>query len=174
MYNLSQAELREVLDYDSVTGHFHWRHRGGKFRKDLVGTRAGADRGPGDYRNITVFGCSYLEHREAWFYVYGEWPAHLDHVNREKGDNRIANLREATRAQNRMNQGTTRRNTSGFIGVRFHNISRLWQAYITVAGKFRSLGYFKTPAEASKAREVASTAAHGEYHHGANHAIMAQ
>lgn len=155
---LTHARLLESLHYDPSTGYFVWR--AGRLR---AGRRAGCLSKNG-YRKIFVDGEQFLEHRLAWFYVHGEWPpVHIDHINLERADNRIANLRAVTPSENMLNrrQQTAK---SGFRGVRFHSRDKLWQAYFAMHGKFKSVGYFKTPEAASVARERAVREAFGEYY----------
>ena len=101
-------------------------------------------------------------HRLAWFMTHGSWPENeVDHVNGDKTDNRIENLRKATRSENMRNCGMKRNNTSGFKGCRLRE--KGWQARITLQGKQHHLGFFKTAAEASAAYEEAAKKLHGEF-----------
>ncbi len=111
---LTQERLLELIHYNPETGLFS---RLGGRRSDRVGKVAGSPQGQG-YLLIFVDGRRYRAHRLAWFYMTGEWPADgIDHVNNIKTDNRFANLRLATRAQNEMNKPPSRSNTSGVKGV---------------------------------------------------------
>ena len=85
-------------------------------------------------------------------YVYGHWPEkEIDHINCVKDDNRIANLRIATRGDNCHNSSKPRNNTSGFKGVDYHKHTKKWRARITVNDGQISLGYYHTPEEAHQA-----------------------
>lgn len=91
---LTPEKLRELLDYNPVTGKFFWGS-GPRFGREVATPHI---RG---YLRVHVAGRAYLAHRLAWFYVHGEWPAHvIDHINCVKTDNRIANLRSVTSAEN--------------------------------------------------------------------------
>jgi hypothetical protein len=79
----------------------------------------------------------------------------VDHINRNPLDNRRSNLRIASPSLNGLNRGIQRNNTSGYRGVKLHKPSGRWIARIQIDGKFRYLGRFATPAEASIAYEVA-------------------
>lgn len=98
---LSLDTLYNELDYNPVTGWFTWKtSRVGVKR----GKRAGSVKKDGS-RKIRLKGEEYLEHRLVWFYVYGKWPnSILDHINRDRTDNRISNLKEATTRENSRNR----------------------------------------------------------------------
>jgi hypothetical protein len=130
MCDLTQARLKQLLDYDPETGVFTWRvNRGGAAK---AGTRAGCPT-PFYYRVIRIGGRSRREHSLAWLYVHGHWPAdELDHINRVRDDNRIANLREVTHAENMQNTGPvdpelTRRERARRYGSSARNpVGRRW------------------------------------------------
>jgi len=87
----------------------------------------------------------------------------VDHINRNGLDNRRANLRLATRAENTRNAKLSRRNTSGFRGVSFDHFSGRWLAIVKSDGKTYRLGAFATPEEAAFAYDFAAAALHGEF-----------
>lgn len=142
------AELQRWLSYDPETGRFTWIARPAYRIK--VGSVAGSQRQDG-YRTLNLFGTLYWEHRLAWFFVYGEWPAmDLDHINGTRDDNRIANLREVTRSENAQNKRRARRdNSTGVLGVTIDY--KKFRAQIRVDGKTTHLGSFATAEEASDA-----------------------
>lgn len=146
---LTQERLKELLDYDPETGVFVRKKnvRGGFSIGDIAGTIN--DNG---YRIINIDGKRYRAHRLAWLYVYGVHPsAYLDHINRDRSDNRINNLREVNKQQNSWNHGGNIANTSGFTGVSWHKKSNKWRAAIRVNYVQRALGYFDTKEEAHAA-----------------------
>jgi hypothetical protein len=101
------------------------------------------------YRQIQINKKCYKEHRLAWLYVHGTLPTnHIDHINGNKHDNRIDNLREATHSENHQNRCTQHNNTSGFTGVVWHKRENKWQSRISIDGVRVQLGYFNTPYEA--------------------------
>lgn len=151
---LTQEELHADLSYDPDTGVF--RRRSGN---TLVDGEAGTVNGSG-YREIRVRTQRYLAHRLAWFYVHGVWPKEqIDHINRIKTDNRIANLRDVTPFENSQNRPehcyTSPRlpDVPGRVrGVVWRKDVSKWAAYISVNGKQKHLGYFLTIEGASLAR----------------------
>jgi hypothetical protein len=156
---LTIERLREVLDYDPLTGIFRWKIRPACCIQ--VGDVAGGDNGNGRCR-IRVDRRRFYTHHLAWAYMYGVWPKFdLDHRNGNPSDNRIANLREdpdGQNAQNRADAVSKRPTASGWMGVR-PNFNR-WQASIRVNGRSRHLGLFDTPEEAHAAYLVAKEKLH--------------
>lgn len=147
--SLSHDHLRELLDYDPKTGIFTWKIAAGK--RVSEGLRAGWNEGKG-YRKIQVSGKSYREHQLAWFYVNGKWPDHeVDHKDGIRNNNRISNLREATRLENRQNLSGKSSGKSGVIGCSWHKKTKKWQAYISVGRKWHALGYFDNREDAGAA-----------------------
>src|SRR5262249_45378849 len=118
----------------------------------------------GAYLGVILDKQRCLLHRLAWFYVYGRWPAALiDHLNWDKRDNRIANLREGNNSQNKTAMSMRRDNTSGIVGVYWHKHIQKWFALITVGGKRIHLGYFDKIAAAAAERRAAARKLHGEF-----------
>ena len=161
------SALRDDLAYDPETGVFTWRHGvvtgNGAFRLK-PGQVAGTNTGDGLYRQFKWRGHLYRAHRLAWLYVHGEWPVgEIDHINRDGRDNRIANLRLATRAQNLGNTRRRTTNQSGFKGVTWSAHAKRWSAWIATGGNTRHLGYFDTPEAAHQAYANAAKTAFGEF-----------
>lgn len=158
---LTAKRLREVMHYDPETGVFT-RLKNSR-RTDLCGTVAGCPDDKG-YIHIVVDGSRYKAHRLAWLYVTGEWPVgFIDHKDQAKGNNRFANLREATKAENSCNISTAANNTSGVRGVYFHKMGGKWMAYITAAGKRIHLGLHESIDEAKVARRAGELKYHGAF-----------
>ena len=156
MKNLTQKKLKELLHYNQENGVFTWRKtRGGAFKNQLKGAVAGSLT-PRGYVNIVVCGKQYKAHRLAWLYVHGYFSEHsMDHMNRIRNDNRIENLREASRMCNSQNCKLSRNNTSGFNGVSYRREEEKWMAYIKLKGKHHYLGLYQSPLEAALARITA-------------------
>jgi len=150
--NITHSQLLELLSYDENSGQFQWLKSQGR---TSAGSRAGTIHSLG-YRIIGIDGSLYRANRLAWFYVTKEWPAGVvDHINRDKSDDRFANLRDVSHRTNCINRGCQKNNTSGITGVRFEKQSGKWFAYIKAHGKMRSLGRFDTMDLAIIARRVA-------------------
>lgn len=152
MIKLDHATLTKHMSYDPVTGVFTWVLP--TTRRVRTGSVVGSDHSAG-YLSTRLFGKHYYLHVLAWFYVHRVWPSVLiDHINGNRKDNRLANLREATFSQNAANGKKHSDNLSGFKGVRKMNSS--YQARIYVDGKHIHIGTFDSPEEAASAYDAAS------------------
>ena len=143
--DLTQEQILARFDYDQETGVFRFKNREwGKRPGDVAGclTTHG-------YIQISFGKKRYFAHRLAWVAVYGAWPeTELDHINRVRTDNRIANLREPTHSINIFNQKVRADNTSGYRRVSWNPTAKKWHAHITAHGKSKYLGSFDDPKEA--------------------------
>lgn len=150
---LTVDRVRELLDYCPETGAFRWKvNRRGGCR---AGEIAGVVHAKG-YRFIKIDQGRYSAHRLAWLYMTGRWPAEcVDHINRQRDDNRFSNLREASWSENRMNTNAA--------GVKFYARSGKWKAYIGSRGQQVYLGVFNTRDAALAARRAAELEHHGAY-----------
>lgn len=158
--DLSCEYLRSVLNYDSRSGQFTWRVRASS--RAAAGARAGSPHKEG-YWLVRIKGVSYLAHRLAWFYVTGRWPrVEIDHEDRVRNNNAWFNLREATRTQQRANERIRCNNTSGARGV--FRKRKKWSARMTFNGKPRTIGSFKTVAEAKRAVDLLGCERWGAYY----------
>lgn len=157
---LTAEYVKTLLDYDPETGIFVWKV---SRRKRLQGVKAGRISNKG-YVQISIDDKRYSAHRLAWLVYYGEFPnGWLDHINRNKSDNRISNLRIATNQQNQFNQGLPSNNTSGFKGVVWNKNQGKWNAAMTLNGKRHHLGTFETKEEASAAYEKFAKEKQGDF-----------
>ena len=150
--DFSVARLRDLVHYESTTGVFTLRVDVSHIRK--AGRRIDVvkhGRRSSGYRSVNILGRRFLAHRLAWALHFGEWPAHsVDHLNGERSDNRIANLRCATSATNAQNQRTHHANSkTGVMGV--HIDKGRYRAQITVNGSTKQVGVFDTVDEAHAA-----------------------
>lgn len=164
--DVSVEQLREELHYDTEDGNFYWKHsRGGPRRIDADGVenRAGSVRKDG-YITVSALGFKYLAHRLAWFYVNAVWPTeYLDHINGDRTDNRIENLREVSAIHNARNTAMSAANTSGFRGVSFDKRRGKYVARIVDNYRQHVLGYFENIEDAVVAYNKASEELHGEF-----------
>lgn len=116
------------------------------------------------YHAGTLLNRRYLAHRVVWAMEYGSWPdSFIDHINRDKTDNRIENLRLASNSENMMNTDAYSSNKSGYKGVSFKPSKGKWVAQIGFRNTKKHIGYFDTPQEASKAYQEVSKQMHGSY-----------
>lgn len=164
MPEITPAVLRELFIYDPETGALTWCDRARHFFKSqrdwlrwntrYANTPAFRLK-PNGYHEGMIFRRQHKSHRVAWAIHYGEWPSsHLDHINGDRADNRICNLRIVTRSENCRNTKQRANNSSGVIGVAPSGSK--WRAYIRSDGKNIHLGVFGTIEEAAEARRKAS------------------
>jgi hypothetical protein len=158
---LDAERLRELLSYNTETGVFTWRvSTNNRIR---VGQVAGVLHD--GYVRVAVAKHRHLAHVLAWLHHYGRWPAdQIDHINGDPSDNRIANLRECSHAQNAQNRKRRIDNASGFKGV--HGCRQGWRATLRRGGRLMHLGYFKTPEAAHDAYLAAAEQHFGEFARG--------
>lgn len=144
--DLTAARLRELLNYDELTGNFTWRHPGKKRRLDRP---AGCVKAPG-YIVIRVDGVLLRAHRLAWLYVHGKWPAlEIDHIDGNPSNNVLANLREADSRMNKQNRHVARSDSStGIMGVQYDKKRGLYSTRIQTPSGIKFLGRFADPLEA--------------------------
>jgi len=124
---------------------------------------------PAGYRShgyviVMVDGKNYRAHQLAWLLSFGAWPeGSLDHINCNRADNRLVNIRQATPSQNGHNRCAPRNNTSGMKGASFSKSNKAWQAQIGFRGVKTHLGFFETPEDAHQAYCRAAERMHGVF-----------
>lgn len=161
-----QAELKRIVLYKHDEGSF--------VRIKQTSSRSPVGASPCFKRNgyfvIRFKGRKYMAHILAWLYHYGEWPSgEIDHINHNRLDNRISNLRVVSRAENGRNQSICSRNKSGVCGVYMNKSMGKWHAQIRVDGKAIHIGYFDDINDAAAARKKAEE----KYGFHENHGNMA-
>lgn len=168
---------REALRYDPETGKLYWRHRpashftDGKVRPPEENRRLWNAKNAGNealkgrdnygYLKGRVFGRNVRAHRAAWFLTYGHWPEEIDHINGDRADNRLCNLRACGREGNVRNTAVAR-GTSRFRGVQ-RKESGKFAAKIRYGGRQHHLGTFESEDAAAAAYSVAAARHHGEF-----------
>jgi hypothetical protein len=171
----THSQLLEMLSYDPRTGLFKWKKRpalpnnGGRvesWNTRFAGQIAGAEQDR--YWRIRIGGRSYLAHRVAWFYVQGEWPANeIDHINHNKIDNRLENLRAVSPLENQRNRPAQRNSTGAVTGVHRATDCDRWLATIKIRSTNTHLGLFSDWFDAVCARKSAESAHGFHLNHGA-------
>jgi hypothetical protein len=143
MKDITIETLQCLLDYDLETGIFRWRVQ--PCNRIKAGVVAGTVNHDG-YIRIKINGTLFMAHRLAWLHTHGTWPLQqIDHINGDKADNRIRNLRDVSRSVNMQNQVRAQKdNTSGLRGVSWHKDKKRWEACISVNGQNEYLGSFDT------------------------------
>lgn len=159
--DLAIEHVRRLLEYKPETGEFFWKEC---FSNAAVAGKRAGSKGKNGYVSVQIMGRSYRAHRLVWFYVNGVWPTgEVDHANGVRSDNRIDNLRDATRSQNQANAARRKDNLSGYKGVRYHKATKKWMARIRHQHRSIYLGLFNSPEAASGAYKNAALEFHGEF-----------
>ena len=158
--NASVERVRELLDYNPDTGVLRWKMSRGQAR---AGDVAGCITNKG-YRYVAIDGKFYRSARLAWLLSYGVWPTReVDHMDRDRSNDALVNLRLASSEQNKWNSSLRYDNKSGCRGVH-HVVSRgVWRAQIVVNYKTINLGEFRDKEHAAAARRIAAACLHGEF-----------
>jgi hypothetical protein len=161
------STLRQILRYDAETGHLFWRERPlemfarekdrKRWNTRYAGKRALTTIHGGKYCRGPIFNRTYLAHRVAWALVNGEWPdQEIDHVNFDGTDNRLSNLRLATKKDNMRHRRSLPKSSSRYLGVTWHKKSKKWQASIEIDGKCKYLGLYPNEDSAAMAYDAAA------------------
>lgn len=159
--------LRQLLTYDPETGKLFWlnrtsdmftdgkhsaKHSCEKWNSRYAGSEAFTSVNRQGYRCGSIDNKQYKAHRIAWTIYFGCAPFdQIDHIDGNRTNNRISNLREVSNRQNSMSSALGKNNTSGYAGVGLDKRCGRYRAYIKVYGKQISLGYFDCPQKAHSA-----------------------
>lgn len=142
---------RNSITKEQILGKLSYVEDGGFVWKEVnsnrikVGQKAGWDNG-GGYRSIYICNKIYKEHRLVFFIHNGWWPEEVDHIDGNRSNNKIENLRAATKTQNQHNRGKDKTNTTGFKGVSKRKDKFI--ARINIDKKSKHIGLFDTAKEA--------------------------
>lgn len=171
--------LRQLLRYEPETGKLFWKERpmemfadskrGAKTQCDTwnsrhAGKEAFTNTSKYGYRRGIVLNQNHQAHRVIWAIAYGEWPAQdVDHINRNRADNRLSNLRLASRSENLSNIGARAGGTSSFLGVSWSAANKGWIAQMRWKKRHFYLGTFSTEEAAARAYDEAALREKGEF-----------
>lgn len=159
--NMTAEELRDAFNYDPNTGDLCWKIRPANNVKVGVPIRAKNTSG---YYHVGFRRRVYVVHRLIWFMTYDEWPElEIDHINCDKLDNRLENLRLASKGQNLTNIPKSDGRTSKYKGVCWKKSNKCWTAQISHEGKCIWLGHFDNEYDAHVAYCEAAKRLKGEY-----------
>lgn len=153
---ITQDQLKHALLYDPDTGLLVWVNPASC--RVRAGQTAGCLR-PDGYVFTQINKRRYMNHRLAWLYVYGEWPLdEIDHIDGNRSNNKLSNLRIATSKQNKENTRIRLTNTSGHRGVHWDKSRNKWMAFVVHNRKFHNLGRFNDVNDAVTAAKQARDA----------------
>jgi hypothetical protein len=160
---LTPSELHQFLDVNFEEGILYWKKRDREFftsdrsanvwNAKHAGKEALGSAHIDGYRQGNIFSKLYLAHRVIYALKHGEWPNFIDHINGNRSDNKISNLRSVTKSENSCNARKPNLNKSGHIGVSWNARDKRWTAYITLNRKRKALGNFVNFEEAVACRK---------------------
>ncbi len=159
----SYEDVASQLSYFPETGEFAWvaPRRGRKLGVKFKGNHAGER---GTYSGFTFCGMQVLAHRFAYLLYHKHWPEYVDHINGDRKDNRICNLRAVSKQENQRN--FTPRSRKSIAGIRLRKDCNRWEAYVGGRGKQQYLGMFTDEWDAICARQSALNARGFHPNHG--------
>ena len=173
--NLTTEELHHLIDVDFDNGILLWKRRSADmfasnrsatiWNTRFAGKPALDSVHPDGYKQGGIFGKLYLKHRVLLAMKLGYWPEYVDHINGNRADNRLCNLRVVTKSENGRNSAKPITNTSGHIGVSWNKRDKRWTAYITLDQKRKALGNFTLLQDAIERRKQGEV----DYQFHANH-----
>jgi len=159
---ITQEGIKELFDYRD--GHLHWKRTAPGRDLDLSKPAGGIQNA--GYVFVKIQDKKYRVHRLIFLMQRGYLPKILDHIDGDRTNNKIENLRAADAAQNRYNSKLSKSSTSGIKGVYWHKPVEKWAAEIKVNGKRKRLGFFYDKEVAAQIVRIARLKYHGEF---ANH-----
>ena len=149
---MTQARLKELFNYEA--GKLIWAIQKGLRGK--LGAVAGSLNKSIGYYEVQFDKKQYLAHRVIFMWHHGYLPEFIDHINGIRTDNRIENLRAATRHDNSRNKSSAKNSTSKYLGVWWSKFAGKWTSRIYVGTRQIHLGYFKEEADAAQAYNFAA------------------
>lgn len=157
---ITRELIAQYFEYKD--GLLYWKGVTHPNKQSLMDKPAGSIHKTG-YRHITWMGKVHKAHRLIFMLHHGYLPPEVDHINGDRQDNRLENLRPATRSQNQCNRGALASNTSGYPGVTWHKHSKAWLVRVMKDGKSKIIGYFKDLELAGLVSAEARSLYHGAY-----------
>jgi len=158
--HVEQAEVQRLFDYDSSTGELTRKSSigGGGLKGSVLSSKLDSK----GYKRVCINYRTYLQHRIIFLWCHGFLPETVDHINRVKTDNRIENLRAATRSENSVNKSIDRAScSSAFRGV--SRFRKKWRANISIANKSVYIGSFADERSAAIAYNEKALSVFGDF-----------
>lgn len=158
---ITQQKLKELVNYDKNTGIFTWKKRTSNRVKvgDVIGNLHNCG-----YIEMRVDKTRILAHRLAWLYTYGYIPQIIDHIDGNKQNNKICNLREATHKTNAYNSKIRSDNKSGVRCVSWDKTRNSWEIRLKIDGKLKHYGNYKYLDDAKEAADKIRMLHHKEFY----------
>lgn len=157
-----------MLTYEKAHQLFEYLPNGELIRKITTSPRAIKGMivgfiGKRGYKNFSIDGQKYYNHRMVWFLHHGYMPRYIDHIDGDPLNNKIENLRVCNLSQNLCNSTKRKDNTSGYKGVSWFKPQKKWRARISMYGKEHHFGYFDEIEKAINAVKIGRIKIHQEF-----------
>lgn len=174
MDKVDASVLADLLDCNFITGELRWKKRpdvmfknsvdASKWNNKMQGKLAFTTLSDNGYYRGGIFGRKYTAHAVIWALYHGSWPqCEIDHINGDRTDNSIKNLRDCDRSQNQMNRSYQKNSKTNIKGVWFSKSKGKYESAIRYYGKKQHIGTFDTIEQAETAYKKASYEFHGDY-----------
>lgn len=165
---MKAQDLHKYLVCDPIAGTLTWKPRldDKRWTTRYAGTPALNALKSGGYKAGWLLKKHMAQHRVIFAMCHGYWPDQVDHINGNKSDNRLCNLRDVTHQENQQNQTIASNNNSGVTGVHWYKSRSCWAAKIKINGKNKHLGYFDNLSDAAAARKAAEHSFNYHFNHG--------
>jgi HNH endonuclease len=156
------TQQEALYHFEYLDGRLIYKNKVPRSSKVALGEEVG-NRRPDGYIKVNFKRKQYYAHRIIYLMHHGFYPDEVDHIDRNPRNNKIENLRSATRSENAANRGVGKSNKSGFLGVFWNTQSAKWNAKIKINGKDKHLGFYDLLEDAASAYETASKRYHGKF-----------
>jgi hypothetical protein len=157
---ITQELVKEFFTH--VDGKLYWKKVSHASKASLIGKEAGSIH-PTGYRYVTWLNKSHKVHRLIFLLEHGYLPSEIDHINNDRLDNRLENLRPASRSENQCNRFLLSSNSSGYQGVNWHKHAKSWYVRVMKNGKSHIIGYYKDLELAGLVSQEARILYHGKF-----------
>ena len=157
---MNKELVNKLFDYSN--GKLFWKSKFSKYSNIKIGQEAGCFDNEG-YQRTKINKIVYPNHRLIFLMFHGYMPKKIDHINKNKSDNRIENLRKATDSQNQHNRTVSKNNTSGVKNVSWSKRIKKWQVIVMLNNKYNHCGYYSDIELADLVAQEARNKYHKEF-----------
>jgi hypothetical protein len=154
------------MNYEEITNRFEYKNGKLFYKTNTFKENAGKEAGcinKVGYKVVTVKGKTMLVHRIVWLMHYGNLPTYIDHIDGDKLNNCLSNLREASKSENSRNSKIKTTNKSGYKNVSWCKVNKKWAVQLTINYKNNHFGKYKNLKIACVIAELARHKYFGEF-----------
>jgi len=159
---ITQARCHELFEYRD--GNLYWKPViNSKNRPSVRNGRVVGTAGGNGYLDVNINKQRYRVHRLIFLMFHNYLPEEVDHINNNRQDNRIENLRAANTQTNKYNTLLSRHNTSGIKGVSWHKTAKKWRCSLSTNNRVKQVYGFASKEDAEEFMDLWRSTAHGEF-----------